>query len=128
MRTPKSHENTGIGAGKQITTKRIIAVLLMLMCCSVVFADTDISSVSTQVGNWTNKLTGFMGSGWVKGIALIALVVEAIGIVVGGQQGGGAQVFKKLSPWIIGTIILLMASSVCSYMYDGLSVSVSTSN
>ncbi len=118
MRTPKSHVNTGIGAGKQITTKRIIVVLLMLMCCSVVFADApDNTTLTNQVTGWTNKLTGFMGSGWVKAIALIALVVEAIGIVVGGQQGGGAQVFKKLSPWIIGTIILLMASSVCSYLY-----------
>ena len=118
MRTPKSHVNTGIGSGKQITTKRIIAVLLMLMCCSLVFAgESDTTALTNQVKGWTDKLTGFMGSGWVKGIALIALVVEAIGIVVGGQQGGGAQVFKKLSPWIIGTIILLMASTVCSYLY-----------
>ena len=105
--------------------RRVIAVLILMLCCSLVFAQgsgTGLNSgkLDEQITDWTDKLTGFLGSNWVKAIALVALVVEAIGIVVGGQQGGGTQAFKKLAPWIIGTIILLMASGICSYMYDKL--------
>ncbi len=123
MRTPNLLGKNGIGAGKQIMTKRLIAVLLMLMCCTLVFAqnnnaNADTSALSQTITNWSGKITSFLSSGWIKAVALIALVAEAIGIVVGGQQGGGSQVFRKLAPWIIGTIILLMASGICSYMYD----------
>lgn len=104
------------------TRKTVLCVLLILLCCSSLFAQS--SSTPELVDNWSNKLINFIGSGWVKAVALLALVVEAIGIVVGGQQGGGGAVFKKLAPWIVGTILLLMASSICNYMYEGVSFSL----
>ena len=45
-------------------------------------------------------------------------------MVLAGQQGGGGQMIKKFAPWIIGTIILLSASSICSYFLDGLSFEI----
>ena len=128
MRTPNLLGKNGIGARKQIMTKRLIAVLIMLMCCSLVWSQntTGGTDLTATMNSWTSKLTGFLGSGWIKAIALIALVAEAVGIVVGGQQGGGTQVFKKLAPWIIGTVILLMANGICDYMYNGLSLGNTT--
>ena len=106
--------------------RRVIAVLILMLCCSLVFAQgTSSTDLNSTMETWTGKLTSFFGSGWIKAIALVALVVEGIGIVVGGQQGGGTQVFKKMAPWIIGTVILLMASGICSYMYEGLSITTS---
>ena len=45
-------------------------------------------------------------------------------MVLAGQQGGGGQMIKKFAPWIIGTIILLSASSICSYFLGDLSFEV----
>lgn len=46
-------------------------------------------------------------------------------MVLAGQQGGGGQMIKKFAPWIIGTIILLSASSICSYFLGDLKFEVS---
>ena len=50
----------------------------------------------------------------------VALIIEAIGMIVAGQQGGGGAIIKKFAPWIIGTIILLSASGITGYFLDGL--------
>ncbi|MBO4704860.1 MAG: TrbC/VirB2 family protein [Spirochaetaceae bacterium] len=126
MRKPIN--NIKIAGNDRQNVRRVIAVLILMLCCSLVFAQggtgqngtTGNSLLDGQITDWTGKLTSFLGSNWVKAIALVALVIEAIGIVIGGQQGGGTQVFKKMAPWIIGTVILLMASGICSYMYDQL--------
>ena len=46
-------------------------------------------------------------------------------MVLAGQQGGGGQMIKKFAPWIIGTIILLSASSICSYFLGDLAFEIS---
>ena len=53
------------------------------------------------------------------------MVLAVFGMVLAGQQGGGGQMIKKFAPWIIGTIILLSASSICSYFLGDLSFEVS---
>ena len=106
------------------TRKAVLCVLLVLVCCSSLFAAPDTGALTTTVNTWTEKLVSFLSSGWIKAICLIALVAEGIGIVVGGQQGGGGAVFKKLAPWIVGTIILLMASTICNYMIGDIDFSM----
>ena len=78
-----------------------------------------------ELDNWADKILELFQSSWVKAILLVALIVEAIGMVLAGQQGGGGQMIKKFAPWIIGTIILLSASSICSYFLGDLSFEVS---
>ncbi len=86
-------------------------------------SDSD-STALTSIDDKVTGLLGFLSGGWIKAICLVALVVESIGVVVGGQQGGGGQVFKKLAPWIVGTVLLLCASSLTTYMTEGLSFSI----
>ena len=56
---------------------------------------------------------------------MVALIVEAISMILAGQQGGGGQVLKRFAPWIIGTLILLSASGICSYFLGDLTFEVS---
>ena len=58
-------------------------------------------------------------------LLLVALIIEAIGVVVAGQQGGGGQILKKFAPWIIGTLILLCSSGICSYFLGDLNFEIS---
>ena len=104
--------------------KRIITFLLVAFCLIVpTFAQESTTSI-TSLDSWGNKLLELFTGTWVKAILLIALICEAIGMVVAGQQGGGGQMVKKFAPWIIGTIILLSASSICSYFLSDLSFKI----
>lgn len=83
--------------------------------------------LGTALDDWGTKILSLMSSSWGKVILLVALVIEAIGLVVAGQQGGGGQIIKKYAPWIIGTLILLSASGIVSYFVKDLSFSVDVS-
>ena len=107
---------------KKFDYKRLISFFAITFLLIVpTFAEGD---TITALDSWGNKLLTLFTGTWVKAILLIALICEAIGMVVAGQQGGGGQMVKKFAPWIIGTIILLSASGICSYFLDGLSFSV----
>jgi hypothetical protein len=69
---------------------------------------------------WGNKILSIFSSGWVKALACVALIIEAIGMIVAGQQGGGGAIIKKFGPWIIGTVILLCASGITGYFLESL--------
>lgn len=103
----------------------IMFSLLAFVMVSQTFA---VSDTIEALDDWGNKILELFSSNWVKVICLVALIVEAIGVVVAGQQGGGGQIIKKFAPWIIGTIILLSASSICSYFLSGLKFSVDAMN
>lgn len=95
----------------------IMFSLLAFVMVSQTFAASD---TIEALDDWGDKILKLFSSNWVKVICLVALIVEAIGMVVAGQQGGGGQIIKKFAPWIIGTIILLSASSICSYFLGDL--------
>jgi len=98
----------------------------MVMICAMAvptFASSGGDSI-VELDNWADKILELFQSSWVKAILLVALIVEAIGMVLAGQQGGGGQMLKKFAPWIIGTIILLCSSSICSYFLDGMTFEV----
>ena len=94
-------------------------VMFTLLSCVMIFNTID------ALDSWGTKILDLFSSSWVKVICLVALIVEAIGMVVAGQQGGGGAIIKKFAPWIIGTIILLSASSICSYFLGDLKFELS---
>ena len=95
----------------------ILFTLLAFVMVSNTFAADD---TITMLDEWGNKVLSVFSSGWVKALACVALIIEAIGMIVAGQQGGGGAIIKKFAPWVIGTIILLTASGITSYFLDGL--------
>lgn len=109
---------------KTFSNKRFL-VFALIMCAFALptFAANSGDSI-VELDNWADKILELFQSSWVKAVLLIALIVEAIGMVVAGQQGGGGQMLKKFAPWIIGTIVLLSASSICSYFLKDLSFEV----
>lgn len=86
-------------------------VFAFLVSSNIFAADGTIETLD----NWGNNILKIFSSGWVKALACVALIIEAIGMIVAGNQGGGGQIIKKFAPWIIGTVILLTASGITSY-------------
>ena len=112
------------GLKKTFSSKHFLALALVFAACVVpTFAAGSGESIA-ELDTWADKILELFQSSWVKAILLVALIVEAIGMVLAGQQGGGGQMIKKFAPWIIGTIILLSASSICSYFLDGLTFEI----
>ena len=55
---------------------------------------------------------------FVIGLVVVALIVEAIGCIIGGEQS--RQRFKQALPWIIGAaILILMALTVAQGIVNG---------
>ncbi|MBQ8678341.1 MAG: TrbC/VirB2 family protein [Treponema sp.] len=100
----------------------VMFALLSCVMISGTFAATDSIDV---LDSWSDKILDLLSSSWVKVLCLVALIIEAIGVVVSGQQGGGGQIIKRFAPWIIGTLILLCASGICSYFLSDLEFEVS---
>lgn len=118
--------NTLVKENKSVSFKRLFAVLAVFAVCVVpTFAAGSGESIS-ELDSWAEKILELFQSPWVKAILLVALIVEAIGLVLAGQQGGGGQMLKKFAPWVIGTLILLSASSICSYFLKDLSFEVAS--
>jgi type IV secretory pathway VirB2 component (pilin) len=52
----------------------------------------------------------FLSSPWVRGVCVIALIAECIGMITAGRQEPG--MFKKFIPWIVGTVLFMSASAI----------------
>lgn len=100
----------------------LLFAFFSLIMVSRTFAATDSIDV---LDSWSDKILDLLSSSWVKVLCLVALIIEAIGVVLAGQQGGGGQIIKRFAPWIIGTLILLCASGICSYFLSDLEFEVS---
>lgn len=100
----------------------LLCIFLVLIAVTPMFAD-DASGIGA-LDSWGKKLLSIFSSGWVKAILLMALIGEAIGIVFMGQNGGGGAAVKKMLPWIIGTIILLSATSIGEFFFTGMKFEV----
>lgn len=102
---------------------RVLAffALLVFMAASPIFAQSGGSETVEVLDNFSTKILGVLNSTWLKVVLVIALIGEALGIVVGGQQGGG-QTVKKLMPWVIGTILILCATGIVNFFFNGNSI------
>ena len=104
---------------KSVICSKSFLIFALLSC--VMISNTFAASEAIDIlDSWGNKILAIFSSGWVKALACVALIVEAIGMIVAGQQGGGGAIIKKFAPWIIGTIILLCASGITGYFLEGL--------
>jgi len=118
--TKKSLNGTSfLKSAKSILCSKTFLMFALFSCVMIssTFAATD---TIEQLDSWGNKILSIFSSGWVKALACVALIIEAIGMIVAGQQGGGGAIIKKFAPWIIGTIILLCASGITGYFLEGL--------
>lgn len=106
--------------------KFLITVFMLFMIVAPTFAaGGGGGDTIEQLDTWGDKILSLLQSTWVKVLLLVALIIEAIGVVVAGQQGGGGQILKKFAPWIIGTLILLCSSGICSYFLGDLNFEIS---
>lgn len=104
--------------------KGIVCSKFFVMFClfSFVIVSNTFAADDTieTLDSWGNNILSIFSSGWVKALACVALIIEAIGMIVAGQQGGGGAIIKKFAPWIIGTVILLCASGITGYFLNDL--------
>lgn len=98
---------------RKFNKKLFMIAVMFLLVTALTFAD-DTNDLG--VGAVVNNIVNFFGSGWVKGIACIALIAEAIGLIFAGGQN--PQVFKKFLPLIAGTIIFMCAGKICSLIFS----------
>ena len=107
---------------KLFFNKEVFMFLIVLfVVCSQSFAGSNGSDTIEKLDTWGNNILSIFSSGWVKALACVALIMEAVGMIVAGQQGGGGAIIKKFGPWIIGTVILLCASGITNYFLKDLS-------
>ena len=122
MKSTNKMTETKLASKTAADSKKVIVFcVLFFAVITPIFCQ---SNQITQLDSWATKVLELFQSTWVKAILLIALIVEAIGVVVAGQQGGGGQMLKKFAPWNIGTIVLLSASGICTYFLQDLSFSL----
>lgn len=119
----KSVKNISFRVKKVVVNKNfILFICILFMCVTSLFAGGD--TIET-LDTWGDKILKLFQSSWVKVLLMVALILEAIGLAIAGRQGGGGEVMKKFAPWILGTLILLSASGICSYFLDDLNFEVS---
>lgn len=100
--------------GNKKTLVRKIFFLMMIflfISASPMFAQDASGEVNNIVGN----LVSFFESGWVKGLACIALIAEAIALIFAGGQN--PQIFKKFLPLIAGTVIFMCAGKIITLVF-----------
>ena len=94
-------------------SKKIFALIFMFVA---VTSFTFAASTSDDVAPIIGKLVDFFNSSWVKGLACIALIAEALGLIFAGGQN--PQVFKKFLPLIAGTIIFMCAGKISNMIFN----------
>ena len=96
----------------------IFAAYLVCMVTPIFAQSTGATGIDTAV----EKVTTFLSSGAITAVCLIALVVEAVGVVVMGKQGADVQaIISRFAPWVVGTVVLLSANGICNYFLTDLS-------
>ncbi|MBR1640621.1 MAG: TrbC/VirB2 family protein [Treponema sp.] len=102
----------------QLAWKKFFMFALLFACAVTPIFAQDATGIDGAV----SKVTTFLSSGAITAVCLIALVVEAIGVVVMGKQGADVQsIISKFSPWVVGTVVLLSANGICNYFLADLS-------
>ena len=102
--------------------KKCFLFSILLFCViTPIFAS---SSSSTGIDSAVEKVTSFLSNGVITALCLVALVIEAAGVVVMGKQGADIQtIIGKFAPWVVGTVVLLSANGICNYFLSDLSFS-----
>lgn len=100
--------------------KVVLIAFFTIVACSFTFAGNETATaMETTIGNIVN----FFSSGWVKGIACIALIGECLGLLFAGGQN--PQVFKKFLPLIIGTVLFMCAGKIITLIFGSSTINFS---
>lgn len=86
--------------------------VLMFFIVAAVFISASFAADDFGLEGKIGVILKFLSSPWVKGVACIFLVAEAIGLLTAGRQEPG--MFKKFIPWIAGTVIFMAAGTITS--------------
>lgn len=98
---------------KKVLNKKLCMFLVLFVAATAsMFAD---DAVANEVNDIVGNLVNFFSNGWVRGLACIALIAEAIGLIFAGGQN--PQVFKKFLPLIAGTIIFMCAGKIITLVF-----------
>ena len=92
--------------------KNYLFLILFVAATASIFAQ---STATAEMNNIVGNLVSFFENGWVKGIACIALIAEAIGLIFAGGQN--PQIFKKFLPLIAGTVIFMCAGKIITLVF-----------
>ena len=96
--------------------KSLTILFLVFVVTSFSFAaGNDSTGAEKQIGEVVGNIVNFFSSGWVKGIACIALIAECIGLLFAGGQN--PQLFKKFLPLIAGTVIFMCAGKIVTMIF-----------
>lgn len=98
---------------KKVLNKKLCMFLVLFVAATAsIFAQ---NTASAEMNNVVGNLVSFFENGWVKGIACIALIAEAIGLIFAGGQN--PQIFKKFLPLIAGTVIFMCAGKIITLVF-----------
>lgn len=98
-----------------VKLKKYFLIVLLIFAIIPLFA-ADPTGLTAGV----TKLKNFISGEAVMTICLIALVVEAIGVVAMNRQGADIQqIIGKFGPWFIGTIGILCANGIVDFFFNG---------
>jgi type IV secretory pathway VirB2 component (pilin) len=86
--------------------RAFMLIARLLIFSALAFAQEDPFGLSKPM----ETLLKVVSSPWVKGIAVVALIVECIALITAGRQEPG--MFKKFVPWIVGTILFMAAATI----------------
>lgn len=100
---------------KCLNKKACVFLVLFFVATTAMFASETDTTASSEMNNIVGNLVSFFQSGWVKGIACIALIAEAIGLIFAGGQN--PQIFKKFLPLIAGTVIFMCAGKIITLVF-----------
>jgi len=96
--------------------KFIFALLVVFALCMF---NTFAASGETieELDTWGDKILSLISASWVQALMTIALVIE-FGIIGFGNAQGEGGMFKKLWPWMVGTVGILGASSITDFFWN----------
>ena len=102
--------------GKKFCFKKLFLIFLMIGIISAsAFAQSQ--GAIGQLDEWGKKIVSLFTSTWLKAICIISLIGICIGMITVGRSEQGMM--KKFVPWLVGVIILLSASSIVNYFFQG---------
>ena len=89
-----------------------LVTILVLGCVSAFAAGDSIEELDT----WGEKILGLATAPWVRSLMTVALIIE-FGIIGFGNTQGEGGMFKKVWPWLVGTVGIMGASSIADFFW-----------
>lgn len=110
---------------KKILTNKTFLLTIFMIFVLVVPTFAQSTDTIEQLDNWGTKLINIFKSTWVKALLLVSLILIAIEVAMGMQQGASLKdMIGKFSGWIIGTIVLATASGICTFFLGDLNFEI----